>query len=103
MATMKAAYFTHNKTFKIEQVETAPPGPGEVEIDVAFCGICGTDLHIFHGAMPHRLGDRRVLGHEMSGTVSAVGDGVKRVYPSEFEAMRKLRRAQTHPQAAVSS
>ncbi len=87
---MKAAYFTHNKTFKIEQVETAPPGPGEVEIDVAYCGICGTDLHIFHGAMPHRLGDRRVLGHEMSGTVAAIGDGVDNISVGQSVVVRPL-------------
>ena len=32
-----------------------PPGPGEVRIDVAFTGICGTDLHILHGAMDQRV------------------------------------------------
>jgi 2-desacetyl-2-hydroxyethyl bacteriochlorophyllide A dehydrogenase len=47
-----------------------------VRIAVAYVGLCGTDLHVFHGAMDHRVPPRAVLGHEMSGTIAAVGDGV---------------------------
>ena len=43
------------------------PVPGQVQIRVAYCGICGTDLHLFHGAMAHRLTLPQVMGHEMSG------------------------------------
>jgi (R,R)-butanediol dehydrogenase/meso-butanediol dehydrogenase/diacetyl reductase len=60
-------------------VSTAPsaePGPGEVRIDVAYTGICGTDLHIFHGDMDSRVQVPAVLGHEMSGRVARLGDGV---------------------------
>ena len=59
---------------------TAPPiapGPGEVRLDVAYCGICGTDLHIAHGAMDKRVKSPQVIGHEMSGTVAEVGQGVE--------------------------
>lgn len=76
MTKADAAFFEHNRTFKLEQIEVVPPGPGEIQIDVAFCGICGTDLHIFHGAMANRLGDRRIIGHEASGRVAALGEGV---------------------------
>ncbi len=71
---MKAAYYTGNKSFSIEDVAPLPPGAGEVQIDVAFCGVCGTDMHVYHGAMDARIGNHRVIGHEMSGTLSAVGD-----------------------------
>ena len=54
----------------------AIPAQGEVAIDVAYTGICGTDLHILHGAMDARVTLPAVLGHEMSGTMSAVGEGV---------------------------
>ena len=67
-STYQAAFFTHNKNFELAQQSTPQPAENEVVVDIAYCGICGTDLHIFHGAMPHRLGDRRVLGHEVSGT-----------------------------------
>jgi 2-desacetyl-2-hydroxyethyl bacteriochlorophyllide A dehydrogenase len=56
--------------------EIAPPGPGEVQVAVAYVGICGTDLHLFHGAMDGRVQPGRVIGHEMSGTVAAVGPDV---------------------------
>jgi (R,R)-butanediol dehydrogenase / meso-butanediol dehydrogenase / diacetyl reductase len=71
-----AAVYTGDRTLTVLETEASPPGPGEVEIDVAFTGICGTDLHIFHGAMDHRVTMPAVLGHEMSGTISALGDGV---------------------------
>ncbi|MGW3444561.1 alcohol dehydrogenase catalytic domain-containing protein, partial [Streptomyces sp. NPDC001076] len=63
-------------------LETAPmafsePGPGEVELAPAYVGICGTDLHIFHGDMDARVQAPAVLGHEMSGRVVRVGPGVE--------------------------
>ena len=58
--------------------EPGSVGVGEVSIDVAYTGICGTDLHILHGAMDARVTLPAVLGHEMSGTISSVGEGVDR-------------------------
>lgn len=55
------------------------PGEGEVAIDVAYVGICGTDLHIFHGDMAARVELGRPTGHEMSGTVAALGPGAEGV------------------------
>lgn len=74
--TFKAAYYTGNKQFAIEDVSVAAPAAGEVQIDVAYCGICGTDMHAFHGVMDERITTHRVIGHEMSGTIVAVGEGV---------------------------
>jgi 2-desacetyl-2-hydroxyethyl bacteriochlorophyllide A dehydrogenase len=51
------------------------PGAGQVQLQVGYCGLCGTDLHLYHGAMAHRLTLPHVLGHEMAGVVTAVGDG----------------------------
>lgn len=73
---MRAAYYVGNRSFSVEDVAVAAPAAGEVQIGVAFCGICGTDLHAYHGVMDARIGHHRVLGHEMSGTVTALGDGV---------------------------
>ena len=51
------------------------PGPGQVVVDVSYCAICGTDVHHFmYDIAP--VGE--VMGHEFSGVVSAVGDGVTR-------------------------
>ncbi|MEU8660421.1 zinc-dependent alcohol dehydrogenase [Actinoplanes philippinensis] len=58
------------------QVDVEPPGPGELQIAVAYCGLCGTDLHIAHGDMDARVSTPLIFGHEASGTVAAVGAGV---------------------------
>jgi (R,R)-butanediol dehydrogenase / meso-butanediol dehydrogenase / diacetyl reductase len=74
---MHAACYVGDKTLKVIEHEPRSPARGEVAIDVAYTGICGTDLHIVHGAMDARVSLPAVLGHEMSGTISAVGDGVE--------------------------
>lgn len=58
------------------------PGPGQVRIRVAFGGICGTDLHIFHGRFA-KVRPPVTLGHELSGTVDAVGEGVTEWQPGD--------------------
>jgi 2-desacetyl-2-hydroxyethyl bacteriochlorophyllide A dehydrogenase len=47
-----------------------------VRISVAYTGICGTDLHIYHGDMDARVGSSAIIGHEMSGRIEALGEGV---------------------------
>ena len=74
--TIDAAYYCGDKTFRVEQVTPVPPAAGEVQIDIAYCGICGTDLHVYLGHMDARIGNHRVIGHEMSGRVAALGEGV---------------------------
>ena len=76
---MNAAYYERNHTIRIGTCTPAAPGPGEVQLRVAYGGICGTDLHIYHGKMDGRTGESRVIGHEISGTVAAVGSGVTTV------------------------
>ena len=70
-----AAYVGDGQVRELE-VEVAPPGPGQLQIAVAYCGLCGTDLHIVHGDMDARVQTPLVFGHEMSGTVAALGEGV---------------------------
>jgi alcohol dehydrogenase, propanol-preferring len=58
------------------------PGPGEILVDVAACGVCRTDLHVVDGELPHpKL--PIVPGHEIVGRVSAVGPGVAGLSPGE--------------------
>ena len=73
---MQAVFFEGNRTFRVGESVAVEPGAGQVQIRVSFCGICGTDLHLFHGAMAHRLTLPHVMGHEMSGTIASVGSGV---------------------------
>jgi (R,R)-butanediol dehydrogenase/meso-butanediol dehydrogenase/diacetyl reductase len=60
----------------LDTAEPTPPPPGHVRVDVAYTGICGTDLHIFHGDMDGRVEPPQVIGHEMSGRIAQVGAGV---------------------------
>lgn len=73
---MLAAQYLGKETFRLAERTLQQPGPVEVRLDVAYVGICGTDLHVKHGAMDGRVSIPAVLGHEMSGTVAAVGEGV---------------------------
>jgi 6-hydroxycyclohex-1-ene-1-carbonyl-CoA dehydrogenase len=52
------------------------PPPGEAVLEVAGCGVCHTDISFLHMGVPTRMEPPLVLGHEISGTVTAVGDGV---------------------------
>ncbi|MDE0345847.1 MAG: alcohol dehydrogenase catalytic domain-containing protein, partial [Boseongicola sp.] len=80
-----AAFYRGNRSFAVETRRASDPGPGEVAVRIAYCGICGTDMHVFHGNMDPRVGLNRVIGHEMSGTVAAVGEGV-----SDFSVGQKV-------------
>jgi 2-desacetyl-2-hydroxyethyl bacteriochlorophyllide A dehydrogenase len=73
---MRTAAYSGDQSITISTAEPRQPGPGEVQIAVAFTGLCGTDLHILHGSMDARVSMPLVFGHEMSGRVSALGSGV---------------------------
>ncbi|WP_370544999.1 zinc-binding dehydrogenase [Herbiconiux sp. VKM Ac-1786] len=74
---MLTARYVRNRTIEIAEAETTPPPPpGSVQIAVSHVGLCGTDLHIFHGSMDARVGTPLVFGHEMSGEIAALGEGV---------------------------
>ncbi len=60
------------------------PGPGEVLLRVAACGICGSDLHAFNSDPGFEwVEPPRIMGHEFSGTVEQVGDGVTGIKTGE--------------------
>ncbi|MGW4465020.1 zinc-dependent alcohol dehydrogenase [Micromonospora sp. NPDC004704] len=71
---MKAVVYRGARRLGIEEREPEPPGRGQVRIAVAYTGICGTDLHIYHGDMDARVGPSAIIGHEMSGRIAAVGE-----------------------------
>ncbi|MFD7085977.1 zinc-dependent alcohol dehydrogenase family protein [Streptomyces sp. NPDC059918] len=71
---MKAAVISAPGVVTIETVDDPEPGPGEVVVQVAACGLCGTDLHILQGEFAPSL--PIVPGHEFAGTVVAHGPGV---------------------------
>ncbi len=51
------------------------PAAGEVRVKVKFAGICGSDVHIYHGHNPFARYPR-VIGHEFFGLIDALGEGV---------------------------
>jgi len=59
----------------VQQVDLAPPGPGEVLVRLKACGVCHTDMYTASGADPSGYAPT-VLGHEGAGVVEALGDGV---------------------------
>jgi (R,R)-butanediol dehydrogenase/meso-butanediol dehydrogenase/diacetyl reductase len=73
---MLTAAYVGDRTMKVSTAAETPPGPGEVQIEVAYVGICGTDLHILHGSMDARVSLPAIIGHEMSGRIAALGPGV---------------------------
>jgi S-(hydroxymethyl)glutathione dehydrogenase / alcohol dehydrogenase len=58
----------------VDDVEIEDPRPGEVRVQVSFCGVCHSDLHFVHGELPTPF--PVILGHEAAGVVEAVGPGV---------------------------
>lgn len=85
---MKAAMYYGKEDIRIEEIDEPTVRPGTVKIAPAYTGICGSDLHLYHDGpmppaptteVPHPLSGETlpvVLGHEFSGVVEEVGEGV---------------------------
>jgi len=79
---MKAAVLVQpNQPLVIEELSISKPGPHEVLIRTAACGLCHSDLHFIEGAYPHPL--PAIPGHEAAGIVEAVGSEVRTVKPGD--------------------
>jgi L-iditol 2-dehydrogenase len=76
--TMRASVMTGVGTLVIEDRPTPSPGPHEVLVEVAAVGVCGSDVHYYrHGRIADFIVEEpMILGHELSGRIVAVGDGV---------------------------
>ena len=73
---MRTAVYIGDHTIETAEADPQPPAAGQVQIAVAYTGLCGTDLHIIHGSMDARVSTPLAFGHEMSGTIAALGEGV---------------------------
>ena len=83
---MKAAIYQEaNKPLTIEEVQVRDPGPGEVLVRTACSGVCHSDLHFVDGSWA--LPMPAVLGHEASGVVEGVGEGVSYVKAGDHVIM----------------
>lgn len=87
---MQAAQYIGDKSFAIQPGTVVPPGPGEVRLTVNYVGICGTDMHIYHGVMDNRVAPPQIIGHEMSGTVAEIGENVENVAIGDKVVVRPL-------------
>ena len=67
---------------RFEERPDPSPGPGQVLIRIAACGVCRTDLHLVDGELPDPVLPI-VPGHEIVGTVDALGEGVDRFRPGD--------------------
>ena len=71
---MYAALITGQGAVELREFPDPTPASEGVVVDIAFCGICGTDVHAFQSGRPY---NPAICGHEWAGTVSAVGAEVK--------------------------
>lgn len=73
---MFAALITGRSTLELVEFPDPVPADGGVVVDIAYCGICGTDIHAYQSGSPYHPA---ICGHEWVGTVSARGGGVRDV------------------------
>lgn len=86
---MKACVLHAPKDLRFEEIADEDLGERDVRVDVAAGGICGSDLHyFFHGGFGTvRLKQPMILGHEVSGTIGAIGSGVRSVKVGQLVAV----------------
>ncbi|MCQ2507732.1 MAG: zinc-dependent alcohol dehydrogenase family protein [Dorea sp.] len=88
---MKGSFFLgadSEKKFEVREMTFGPLGADEVFIRNKACGVCGTDVHIYHGEGGSTdVVPPVVLGHEYSGIVEAVGEGVTQFKPGDHVAV----------------
>lgn len=87
---MIATQYKGNKNFAVIDKKIEEPKDDEVRIKVAYSGVCGTDVHIYHGMMDKRVSIPQTIGHEMSGIIDAVGKNVTNFKTGEKVVVRPL-------------
>jgi len=90
---MKSIVIHAARDLRIEDREAERPGPGQVQIRLATGGICGSDLHYYnHGGFGTvRLREPMILGHEVSGHITALGEGVSGLAVGQLVAVSPSR------------
>lgn len=94
---MKGAFYEGNKRVRVAETRLQPPGPGQVRLKVVYGGICGTDYHVYLGHMDQRVKAPQVMGHEMSGEVAEIGEGVSGFKVGDKIVVRPLESCQQCP------
>jgi len=86
---MKAAFCAGKETIEVRKTDIPKPQPGEVLVRVRACGICGTDLHFYNGALPGM--ETVPPGHEFCGEVAETGEGVSGFAPGDRVAVEPVK------------
>jgi 2-desacetyl-2-hydroxyethyl bacteriochlorophyllide A dehydrogenase len=94
---MKALFYEGNHTFTIKITEKQPLQKGEVCLKMAYVGVCGTDVHIYHGKMDARVKPPQIIGHEVSGVIDELGEGVTDWKVGENVTVRPLNPGEEMP------
>jgi 2-desacetyl-2-hydroxyethyl bacteriochlorophyllide A dehydrogenase len=89
---MRAAFITGKEMIEVREADPPTPGPGEVLLRVRTCGICGTDLHFYHGVFPAM--PNVSPGHEFSGEIEAVSESVGGFERGDRVAVEPIKRCQ---------
>lgn len=79
---MKQVILNEPGRFAWDSYALSDPGPGEVQVRIHRIGVCGTDIHAFHGRQPY-FEYPRVLGHELGVEVISCGEGVTSLVPGD--------------------
>lgn len=101
MAVMKALRFHGKEDLRLDEIAIPSCGKGQVKVAPKFCGICGSDLHEYLGGAnlipkegePHLITGETlplVMGHEFSGIVEEIGEGVTTVKKGDHVAIYPL-------------
>src|SRR3974377_108118 len=88
---MKAAVMNEKREVKVMDVPEPQMEPDDIKVRIAYCGVCGSELHMFDPAFASGMGrpqqkpsvprpGLRIMGHESSGTIVEIGNGCKQGY-----------------------
>lgn len=92
MPQMNAAFVAGKEQIEVRETDIPTPGPGEVLLRVRACGICGSDLHFYHGAFPAM--PNMSPGHEFAGEVAEVGYDVTGFAVGQRVVVEPIKRCQ---------
>src|SRR5262245_56178659 len=81
---MLGAFCVEPGRLELREIPRPEPAPGHVLVKVRNCGICGSDLHYYHGGLPVPA---VCPGHEISGVVAEIGSGVDGFAPGDRVAV----------------
>ena len=93
---MQVGLVTGKHTLELRDMPRPTPAAGKAVVEIAYCGICGTDLHAYQSGEPY---NPAICGHEWTGRVSAVGANVTTVREGDRVAIGAAMRRTAKPRS----